>query len=163
MIERLIAESEINRLHAVLQDAVWRQDLDAFSACFCEDAIWKIGGRVIHGRPDIREFLANALSQSAKVMIFTGTPILEIDGDIASGRVSSTEYVKRRNGDAVRTLGVFYDRYIKGEGGWKISWRHFAMHYYGPPDFSAPLFDASDFGPPPGMPTDEDPTMIRTA
>lgn len=163
MIERLIAESEINGLHARLQDAVWRQDLDGFADCFSHDATWKIAGRVIHGRTDIRAFLANALSLSTRVMIFTGIPILEIEGDKASGRVSSTEYVKRINGEAVRTLGVFYDRYVKVDGRWRISWRHFAMHYYGPPDFSAPFFDAADFGPPPSMPTDDDPTMVRTS
>lgn len=163
MLERLLAESEINGLHARLQDAVWRKDLEAFADCFCEDATWKIAGRVIEGRADIQAFLANALALSERVMIFTGIPILEIEGGKASGRVSSTEYVKRLNGDAVRTLGVFYDRYVKDGDRWRIAWRHFAMHYYGPPDFSAPLFDAADFGPPPGMPTLEDPTMVRTS
>ena len=95
-----------------------------------------------------------------------GMPCLQFSGATASGRVNITELVKRRDGESMRTLGVYYDRYrAAGEGEardgeWLFTERHWHLFYRGPPDLSADMIDAPEYGPPPAMPPRMPPRML---
>lgn len=94
--------------------------------------------------------------------MFLGTPVLEIGQGLASGRTLATECVKNTNGQVIRTIGIYYERFVEQDNQWRFSWRHWTLHYYGPPDFSGPFLDSPEYGPPPGMPAPDEPTVIRT-
>lgn len=158
----LLAESGIRQLYGRYADAVWRKDFDVFADCFSEDAVWKIAGRTVTGRAAIVDSFAASLEPSERVMMRVGIPLIELDGDTASGRVQVSELIKRKDGTAQRTLAIYYDRFVQRDGVWRFAWHHFSIYYLGPPDLSAPYLEVQEYGPPPGFPEPDDPTPVPT-
>jgi len=161
MSDYLIAESGIRQLHARFTDAVWRKDFDAFANCFTENAEWKIAGRHFLGRREIGNTISKLLDPYHRILIHPGLPVLDIEGESASGRIHFTELAKLKDGSSALTIGVYFDRYLRENDAWKFSWRHFSLHYRGPCDLSAPLVESPDYGPPPAMPPVDSPTLTR--
>jgi uncharacterized protein (TIGR02246 family) len=161
MTEFVVADSGIRQLHAHFIDAVWRQDPDDFAQCFAKDGEWKIAGKHMRGRTEIGSQFARLLSVCARVRIILGMPILSVERSTATGRIHVTELAKLRDGSSALTLGVYYDRYIEEGDRWRFQWRHWALHYRGPTDLSAPLVDCPEYGPHPGMPGPDEPTFTR--
>jgi uncharacterized protein (TIGR02246 family) len=161
MTDPITADFGIRQLHARFADAVFRKDADAFAACFALAGEWKIAGMHIRGREEIRDKFDTLLAPCARVQILTGTPVLEFNSDGVSGRLQMTELAKMGDGSSALTLGVYFDRYVEEDGRWRFAWRHFGLHYRGPVDLSAELVPCPDFGPPPGMPAPEEPTLTR--
>ena len=162
-IEFLVAESSIRQLYGRYGDALWRKDTDDFVACFAAQAVWKIAGMTITGRIDIGSLFDRYMAGAHKVMMFTGIPVLDVGVGTATGRVHVTEYSKLPDGRALRSLGIYYDRFVEAEGRWRFQWHHFNLYYYGPADFSAPYYECKEYGSPPGLPGPDDPTTVRGA
>lgn len=152
MTDLLIADFHIRQLQAHLVDSVWRRDIDAFVACFALDAEWKIAGQHVHGRDAIRSLIGKLLAPSARVLMLAGQPVLAVENGVVLGRSYITEYIKMTDGSAVRTIGIYYDRYAAGNDRWLFQSRHWQLCYKGPVDCSGPFQDVPDFGPPPGRP-----------
>lgn len=151
MSEMALAECGIRQLHARYIDATWRKDVTAFADCFAEDGEWQLAGLHLRGRADIAATFTRLLGMSQRVLMVTGTPVLEFGQGSATGRVHMTEFIKREN-ESLRTLGVYYDRYV-GEGlHWRFRSRYLELFYRGVADFSAPLLETTDHGPFPAMP-----------
>ncbi len=161
MNDFLIAEAGIRQLYGRYADAVWRQDSTAFAECFTENAVWKIAGRRAEGRAGIAEMFEASISPSERVMFWSGVPVIELTGEGATGRVQVTELIKRKDGQGVRTLGWYYERFAEHEGVWRFAWHHFDLYYYGAPDLSDPITPWPDYGPPPIMPGPDAPTPER--
>ena len=152
MTDVLTAEYAIRQLHGRYIDAIWRKDAEAFAGCFTEDAEWKIAGMHLRGRAEIAGAFEKLTAPARRVLMFVTQPVLEIGEGTATGRVYATEYIKRLDGQALRTIGVYYDCYA-GEGlRWRFRSRHWNLQYLGPVDFSEPFLDSPDYGPPPAMP-----------
>jgi len=163
MTDFLVADGAIRQLHARYVDAVWRKDSAAFADCFTEDAEWKIAGMHIRGRVQIGSQFEKFIAPSERVLMFLGMPILEVGKGTAIGRIHVTEYVKRTEGRAARTIGVYYDRYVDEGDRWRFRSRHWNLYYRGPPDLSAPFYECEEYGPPPGMPGPDDPSSARSS
>ena len=163
MTEFVVADSGIRQLHARFIDAVWRKDADAFAQCFAEDAEWKIAGQHFRGRAVIGATIGKLLGACARVQLMAATPILEVGQGTAVGRIQMTEFAKMTDGSSALTLGVYYDRYVEEGQRWVFQWRHFSLHYRGPVDLSAELVNSPDYGPFPGMPAADEPTLTRIA
>jgi ketosteroid isomerase-like protein len=161
MSDFLIAESAIRQLHARCADAVWRKDSAGFADCFAQDAEWKIAGMRMRGREAIKAQLEAFLEPLERVIMFFGVPILEVGKGTASGRTYVTERNKAKDGRTASTIGIYYERFVDQGDRWRFSWRHWMLHYIGPPDMSAPFYECQDYGPPPGMPGPDDPTTVR--
>ncbi len=163
MSEFWIAESGIRQLHARFVDAVWRQDAAGLADCVTENVEWKIAGMHLRGRADVSTTLATLLGGCERIRLIVGDPILDVSGRTALGRVPMTELAKMKDTSFAMTLGVYYDRYVEEAGRWRYQWRHFGLHYRGPGDMSAPFVESPDYGPFPGMPAPDEPTMTRRA
>lgn len=161
MTDSIVAECGIRQLHARFADAVARKDADAFAACFAQDGEWKIAGMHLRGRREISEAIARLLGYCQRVHLIVGTPLLDFGDGVATGRTAMTELAKRADGSSAMTLGTYYDRYVDEDGAWRFMRRHWTMHYNGPVDLSGPLIDSPDFGPPPALPGDDEPTYVR--
>lgn len=155
------ADSGIRQLYARFSDAVWRHDAEAFLDCFTERGEWKLAGMHFRGREEIGAAFDRLLGACDRVMFLTGFPVLQVDGGTASGRIQVTELTKMKDGSAAMALGVYYDRYAREGDAWRFTWRHFSLHYRGPSDLSADLVPSPDYGPPPGMPEADEPTLTR--
>jgi len=161
--EILLVESGIRQLYARCIDAVWRKNSGEFAGCFAEDGEWKIAGLHMRGREEIDEGFKKLLSPNERVLMIPSLPVLDIGEGTVSGRTYVTELVKKKDNQGLRTIGTYFERFVQQGERWLFQWRHFALHYYGPPDLSAPFYDHPDFGSPPNMPADQDPTVIRRA
>lgn len=161
MTDILKADFGIRQLHARFGDAVWRKDTDIIANCFAEDGEWKIAGMHLHGRAEIAETFSKLLSACERVQFIVTTPVLDADGDTVIGRVQATELAKMADGSSALTLGVYYDRYVEVDAAWRFKWRHFSLHYRGPVDLSADFVPSPDYGPPPGVPGADEPTLTR--
>lgn len=163
MTDFVVAECGIRQLHARFIDAVFRKDATAFADCFAENAEWKIAGLHIRSRTEIGGLFGKLMGICARVQLIAGTPILEVGQGVATGRINVTELAKMTDGSSALTIGVYYDRYVEEAGRWRFQWRHFSLHYRGPSDLSAPLVESPDYGPFPGMPGADEPTLTRRA
>lgn len=151
------AEHGVRQLYALYCDAVRRKDRALFEACFAEDAVWKISGQTIEGRTQCGAFFAKAVALSDLVTFWPGPVALDSADGTITGRLQATELIKRGDG-GVRTLGIYYDRYVEADGRWQFALHHFDMLYFGAADLGDALIEAPDYGPPPGFPPDDAPT-----
>jgi uncharacterized protein (TIGR02246 family) len=155
-------ETAIRQLYARYVDAVWRRDVEAFVACFAADAEWNIAGRRLRGHDEIGSGFLAFMAPAERVMMQLGPPAIDVGAPTtATGRTLVSELIKLLDGRAMRTIGVYYDRFVRQGGHWRFGWRHWSLTYYGPPDFSGAYYDSPDFGPPPAMPPRDEPTLVR--
>lgn len=161
MTELVVADFGIRQLHARFIDAVWRKDSNAFADCFAAEGEWKIAGHHVRGREEIGKAFGNLLGACERVNLVLGMPVLEIGQGTASGRIPVTEFTKLVDGNSAMTIGIYYDRYVEDGSQWRFSWRHWALHYRGPGALSAAFVDCPEYGPHPGMPAPDAPTVIR--
>lgn len=139
MIDLVAADFGIRQLHARYVDALWRQDAEALARCYDEDGEWHIAGQHLRGRAEIAAAFARFVAPQERVLMRVGTPLLDIAGDIATGRLYVTEEVKKRDGSAARHIGIYEDRYA-GEGAvWRFLSRSWTTLYRGAPDLSDPF------------------------
>lgn len=139
-----LVESGINQLYARCVDAVWRWDYAAFGRCFAPDAHWDILGFHFRGRVEIARGLAELSRDNARVLLSLGIPLLTIECGVVHGRTLLTELVKRKDGGGAATIGVYHEHYTLRRDRWLFQSRRFEMHYFGPTDFAADLWPASD-------------------
>jgi uncharacterized protein (TIGR02246 family) len=159
---QIIAECACRRLHARYADALWRKDPDSFAALFSEDAVWKVAGMQLRGRSEIRSAFAGFVANLDRSMMLFGDPVVEAGEGWATSRTLVTERNRFADGRTATTIGVYYERMaVEADGQWRFTWRHWDLHYIGPPDFSAEPYPVKDYGPPPAMPAPDDPTTVR--
>jgi uncharacterized protein (TIGR02246 family) len=155
------AECAIRQLQARYIDAVWRRDVAAFLDCFVEDGEWKIAGLHMRGRAEIAAQFEKFMAPSERILMMLGTPVLEVGQGTAIGRTPATELVKLIGRPAVRTIGVYHELFARQADRWRFQWRHWSLFYYGPLDLAGQFYDSPEYGPPPGMPGAEEPTLAR--
>jgi ketosteroid isomerase-like protein len=162
MTDFLAAESGVRQLHARYVDAVFRKDAQAFVDCFAEDGEWKIAGMHLRGRAEIADAFEKFMAPTERILMQFGLPVLEVGQGAAIGRTYVTELVKHAAAPAaVRTIGVYYERFVEQGDRWRFQWRHWNLYYYGPPDLSAPMHAPPEYGAFPGMPGADEPTVVR--
>ena len=161
MTDFVVAECMIRQLHARYIDAVWRKDIDAFVDCFAEDAEWKVGGQHLRGRDEVRGAITKFLEPIDRIAMMFSTPILEVGKGTAIGRTYVREFNKAKNGETASTVGIYYERFVEQGDRWRFQWRQWMLQYLGPPDLSADIYESKDYGAFPGMPGQDDPTVIR--
>lgn len=154
----LAAEAGIRQLHARCADAVWRQDRAAFIECFVPGGVWKIAGLQLRGRAQIGRQFEALIAANERVLMRFGLPLLEIGRGEATGRTDVIELIKRMDGQAQTSIGIYYERFVDTGDRWRFRWRHFDFHYLGPPDLAAAFYPCPDYGPPPALPAENDPT-----
>ncbi len=163
MDEFTVAAVSVQQLHARFVDAVFRQDIDAFAACFAKDGVWKIAGMDLAGREAIHAAAGNLLGRCEKIQLIAQMPILEVDGITAQGRQQITELAKMPDGAGFITFGVYHDRYLFEDGRWRFARRHWAFKYRGPFDLSAGFVATPDYDQFPNGPADDEETYVRPA
>lgn len=153
MNQFVVAECMIRQLHAHYVDAVWRRDIDAFGDCFAEDCEWRIAGKVLRGRPDIKRFMGEVFPLFRRILLTMRTPCVELTGDgTASARTYFTENSVMAAGTPLFAIGSYYEHVADQGDRWRFTWRAFQTEYAGPPDFTGQLYENPDYGPPPAMP-----------
>ena len=116
-------------------------DPDSIASLFTEDCEWDggvFGNR--QGREALREYyLAIKPEDNPSAFHILTSPVIEVDGDEATGQWHLTIILTMRDGSSMLLAGVFGDRYRRTGEGWRIHSSHFtralAGNYENPWEF----------------------------
>lgn len=117
----------IRALNDSYGDAVFRRDADDWGANWAEDAGWQLMGQEVHGRDAIVEMWKGAMAGFGFVAFFSQLGALRINGDGAEGTVYTHEVLETPDGNTLRPVGRYEDRYVRRGGQWLFAERRYAM------------------------------------
>jgi ketosteroid isomerase-like protein len=155
----VVTELAIRQLHGRYTDAVWRKDFDSYADLFTDDGEWKISGRHLRGRAEIRAGIEQFMQPIDRVFMMFGDPVVEAGDGFANCRSHCTEKIRFADGRTWMSVGIYYERIVLLGEEWKFKWRHWNLFYLGPPDFSDPILQRNEYGPPPAMPDPDEPSV----
>ncbi|MGF6811602.1 hypothetical protein OKW30_006794 [Paraburkholderia sp. Clong3] len=124
-LDRLIAaysQAFDNRDEALLR-SIWHSDAslllgDAFGNCTGIDAIIESAHRNWAQIPYMHHWTAN--------------PLIDINGDLATGKVALNALVTHAEMGPVQISGLYHDRFERRDGHWAFTERRFDLHYVTP-------------------------------
>ena len=119
-LEDRIAIRELAETYA---DAVVRADAGDWGKVWTEDAHWDLMGNTVDGREAIVAFWKQAMSGLEAVSFQCMPSSLEVNGDRASGRCQTQEYMKIKDGTTRAIGGLYEDEMIRQDGVWLFSKR----------------------------------------
>jgi uncharacterized protein (TIGR02246 family) len=108
-------------------DAVFRRDPQDWGATWTEDALWNLAGTEVRGRDAIVGLWTQAMAGFPFVAFFAQIGHIAIDGDRATGRVYTHEYLELADGSVSRPIGQYLDVYTRTADGWRFAERHFSI------------------------------------
>jgi uncharacterized protein (TIGR02246 family) len=114
----------IRRLKASYADACDRgYDADTLASLFAEDAVWDGGtfGRY-EGREAIRQFFQGVSSDIPFAMHYMVNPIIEVDGDTATGKWHLFQTCTFAGNQAIFGAARYDEEYRRIDGKW-LFWR----------------------------------------
>ena len=161
--DMIAADFGIRQLHARFVDAVWRQDAEAFAACWTREGVWKIAGLQVTGREALAEACRNLLGRCRRIHLVVGPAILEAEGAGVIGRLNLTEFATMNDGSTAMTIGWYHDRYAEEDGQWRFASRHWSFKYRGAPDLTGTFVETPEYGAFPGFPAADEETYVRKA
>lgn len=103
-------------IRAVLAEYCLRLEVNEFSEwleLFTEDCVYKVFGKTLHGR----EELGAMLSQAPHGIHLSGSPRIELDGDVAH---TVQNYIFINGETREMNMGWYYDTLRRTPDGWKI-------------------------------------------
>lgn len=109
-------------------------DADGLASIFAEDAVWDGGplGRC-EGREAIREFFREAPSRISFAIHHVTNPIIDVDGDTATGRWRIFQPCTIAAGNqALWLAGEYRDRYVRTADGWKFKHVEIELSFVSP-------------------------------
>jgi uncharacterized protein (TIGR02246 family) len=106
-------------------------DPDAFAALFAEDGVWVTAGEPIAGRAAIRE-----RAETGRRFRFhlTTNPIVDLDGDRATGRWHALVALTSRDGEAQWLAGRYVNEFVRTADGWRFAAVRFEQAFHAPYD-----------------------------
>lgn len=122
----------IGQLNARYCDAVMRRDSSAWRSLWHRDGRWYFLGEWLEGRDAVVARWEAAMAGFPVVYHRINSETIDVSGDEATGRVYLEEEVVTADGDALRFIGVYNDRYTREGGGWLYLSRRFDLVYQGP-------------------------------
>ena len=95
----------------------------ALKALFTEDVRADYGIAALHGGDAVAAFLADTIAAGSAWMVHNiHSPLIEVDGDSATGNWTVNVRTKRTGIGAVDLIfGRYADRFRRVEGAWKIA------------------------------------------
>ncbi len=137
LVQATADELAIRNLVSRYADAVNRRDADAWAATWSKDGEWSVMGNPTKGREAVVALWQQLMGGLSWVVQLTYGGTIEVAGDEGTGVWYLTEKMKRPDGTAASSVGVYHDRYVREGGEWVFASRRFDALYMGPPDLSA--------------------------
>jgi ketosteroid isomerase-like protein len=111
--------------------AVAGDDPDAFAALFAEDGVWAAAGEPVVGRAAIRE---RAVAGRRFRFHLAANPIVDLDGDRATGRWHVLVALTGRDGEAQWLAGRYVNELVRTPEGWRFAAVRFVRAFHAPYD-----------------------------
>ncbi len=125
---------EIENLVGVYCDSVLRFDPERFASTWAVDATWAIpGSGVLEGRDAIVDtFTAIRGTYRRCVQEILSGVVTPVDDDHATASWQVRELQWRGDGTESELIGVYHDRLVRTDDGWRFAHRDFELVYDGP-------------------------------
>jgi uncharacterized protein (TIGR02246 family) len=104
-------------------------DPDAFAALFADDGVWAAAGEPVVGRAAIREHAAAGRRFRFHLV---ANPIVDLDGDHATGRWHVLVALTSRDGEAHWLAGRYVNEYVRTRDGWRFAAVRFERAFNAP-------------------------------
>ena len=119
---------EIRELIDSYHEAVIVNDGQSWIDTWCADGRWDLGeGTVVEGRDAILAHWRAAMEVFDFVGMF-GTPgSIRVEGDEATGRWYTNELCRKTDGEVLRIVGHYRDRYRREGSRWRIAERSYKI------------------------------------
>ncbi len=108
-------------------DAVFRHDAEDWIACWAEDAVWRLPGIDVSGRPQIKAAWQGAMAGFTLAAFFATPGSIRVSGDEATARVYTQEFLLLTAGGARRIVGAYDDALVKRDGAWLFARRAYSI------------------------------------
>ena len=122
---------EIEALRGEFSDAVMMNDHYRLASLFTRDGVVRIpeGDIEADGREEIRALGERRQALTDYFVQTTHPGTIQLDGDIATGRVYLSELARGRDGSSHLNYFVYHDRYQRTPDGWKFAERVYEIRY----------------------------------
>ncbi|MBW8814320.1 MAG: nuclear transport factor 2 family protein [Caulobacterales bacterium] len=108
-------------------DAVFRRDATDWIANWSDEAVWRLPGLEVSGKPQILAAWTQAMDGFDLAGFFATPGMIEVDGATARARVYTQEVLVGRDGKVLRIVGVYDDRLDKTGGAWLFTERSYTV------------------------------------
>ncbi|HEX4668442.1 MAG TPA: nuclear transport factor 2 family protein [Solirubrobacterales bacterium] len=111
-----------------------RRSLELMMGVWHEDALFDLGGDFgsFRGRDEIAEAVAGFWRETPWMHHFMANPLIEIDGDSATGAVALDCMQRHAEDGPTMVAGFYFDRFERRDGRWGIVERRFQLSYWAP-------------------------------
>ena len=111
----------------IYSDAVTRQDLDTYLACWTDDGRRTGSGGECDGKAQLRAHWHGIFGAVEQMVFFTQMASLTVDGDRADARSYCLELLHLRDAPLRRMVGEYTDELVRCDGEWLFSHRHYRV------------------------------------
>jgi uncharacterized protein (TIGR02246 family) len=107
--------------------AVFLKDADLWISNWAEDGVWHLPsiGIDISGRANIRAAWVQAMSAFALAGFFAVPGAIEVDGETATARSYTQEFLVLKEGGIRKIIGAYDDTLVKRDGVWLFARRSY--------------------------------------
>ncbi len=117
----------IRELHETYNDAVTRQDLDAYLGSWAEDGKRTGAGGECHGHAELRAQWVGIFKAIEQMAFFIQLAAIAVDGHQATARSYCLEFIRLHDGASRQVVGEYRDELVRLDGGWVFSQRHYQI------------------------------------
>jgi ketosteroid isomerase-like protein len=111
----------------IYSDAVIRQDLDTYLACWADSCRRTGAGGACEGKDELRAHWHGIFGTLEQMVFFTQMASLSVDGDSATARSYCLEILKLNDGHTRQLVGEYDDELVRVDGDWLFSRRHYRV------------------------------------
>jgi ketosteroid isomerase-like protein len=111
----------------IYSDAVIRQDLDTYLACWAHNCRRTGAGGACEGKDELRAHWHGIFDTLEQMVFFTQMGSLSVDGDSATARSYCLEILKLNDGQTRQLVGEYDDELVRVDGDWLFSHRHYRV------------------------------------
>jgi ketosteroid isomerase-like protein len=117
----------IRELLETYSDAVTRQDIDTYLACWAENCRRRGSGGECEGKDELRTHWHGIFQAVEQMVFFTQLASLTVDGSRAVARSYCLEIMKLRDGPTKQLVGEYDDELVRVGGDWLFSERRYRV------------------------------------
>jgi len=108
-------------------DAVFRHDAEAWSACWADDAVWRLPGMEVSTKAKIKAAWEGAMAGFSLAAFFSTPGSIQVAGETARARVYTQETLILRDGGVRKIVGAYDDGLVKVGHDWLFTERTYAI------------------------------------
>ena len=135
-MEDVVEIANLKARYTNASDGGWNRpshNADAVAALFAEDGVWEAEGfPVLEGREAIRTAFAAFSQQAPFAFHAISNPLIEVNGDTASGEWHLSEAFTDADGNEHAATGIFNDQFVRVPDGWRIKHMRISYAFFGP-------------------------------